>query len=101
MIYKVEIIFTFNTIDRQVRMRFNVDHETINEEHFYRTALTELTTEELMDVCKISICQECENEAEIIPFINICRGKIFLEDPSDPFRGIVLNIRDEILAIRN
>lgn len=101
MIYKVEIIFTFNTIDRQVRMRFNIDSDTITEEHFYRTALTELLTEELRDLCKISICQQCESEAEILPFINICRGKIFLDDPDDPFRGRVLDIRNNILDSRN
>jgi hypothetical protein len=74
--YKVEILCSFTYLE-QVRLRFQVN-PCVDERSFFTTIFGELTREELQQLEKISICQECETDNEVLPLINDCKGKVFL-----------------------
>lgn len=76
--YKFEVICSFEGLE-SVRVRFEAQPDTI-EEVFFCYIFNKLTDQELNRLKKMSVCQICENECEIFPFINECEGKIYLDN---------------------
>lgn len=76
--YRFEAICIFDILP-PIRIKFDA-YPNITEEVFFCYLFNRLSDEELHNLKKISLCQMCENDNEVFPFIKDCKGKIFLED---------------------
>lgn len=94
--YKFDILCSFETVE-QVRISLEADSST-SEELFFIYIFNRLSDVELNDIYKISICQYCDNENDVLPFVTDCSGKIYFHET----HGIsqrVKNYRDEYLSL--
>jgi hypothetical protein len=52
---------------------------TLNEDEFLDIILNDMRRECLEDIERLSICQCCESESDVLPFINNCLGRVSRE----------------------
>ena len=94
--YSIQVICIFHELEWKI---FSFDcNLTFNKERFLHNVFHRLTKEEIMNLEKISICQFCNSDEEVLPFIEECRGKLWFDitDPNDIENN---RIRDEYLNI--
>ena len=91
--FRVDILCYFENLET-IRIRFNGD-TNISDEDFYKNIFRILTKDELMEIYKISCCQICEDESEVIPLIRE-RSKIYFEE-SDEYTENLKNLKNQIL----
>ena len=87
--YELEIVCMFGgNIDWKF-LNFNCE-SGVSKEIFLLYVFNRLTREEIIQLEKISICQFCDTDDEIIPFILDCRGKLWFES-NDTDNNIIRN----------
>lgn len=91
--YELEVICIFRMLEWKI-LRFKVEAK-FNKELFLHKVFNRLSKEEIIQLEKISICQNCETDDEILPFINDCKGKLWF-DHEDVDNNI---IRDEYINL--
>jgi hypothetical protein len=52
---------------------------TLSEDEFLDTILNDMRRECLEEIERLSICQYCESESDVLPFINNCYGRVHKE----------------------
>ena len=68
---------------------------------FFCYIFNRLTDDELRDLKKISICQDCDDDSQVFPFVNDSGGKVFLDlnDDSHPLDRRVNEYRNAYISV--
>ena len=91
--YEIEVVCIFRDLEWKI-LRFNVA-VNYNKELFLHKVFNRLSKEEILQLEKLSLCQNCESDVEVLPFINDCKGKLWF-DAQDCDNNL---IRDEYINL--